>query len=65
MISQALKVGILLSGKRHYQIAQEAGLHPTTLSRLLNGIDKVKPNDERVLKVADIVGVAPEECFIA
>jgi len=48
---------------RNYVIAHAAGLHPSTLSKLINGIELVKPGDQRVLRVAEIVGLSPEECF--
>lgn len=63
MVSEKLKVAVFLSGKRNYQIAAEAGVHPSTLSRLLNGVEKVNQDDPRVLKIGEIVGVAPRECF--
>ena len=65
MVSKELRVGILLSGKRHYELAQEAGIHPSTLSKLLNGIDRVRPNDPRILRIAEIVGVHSEQAFVA
>lgn len=65
MVSKELRVGILLSGKRHYELAQEAGMHPSTLSKLLNGIDKAKPNDPRIMRIAEIVGVPSEKAFVA
>jgi len=63
MVSEKLKIEIYLNQKRAYQIAQEAGLNPATLSKLLNGIEKVKPNDPRILKVGKVLGLKPEECF--
>ena len=64
MVSQKLKVAIFLNPKRAYQIAHEAGLHPATLSKLLNGIEQPKPNDERILRVAEIVGLPANKCFV-
>ncbi len=63
MVSERFRAAVLLSPKRAYHIAQEAGLHPSTLSKLLNGIEKVKPGDARVLKVGEVLGFKPEECF--
>jgi len=64
MVSQKLKIAIYLNQKKAYQIAQEAGLNPSTLSKLLNGIEEIKPKDPRILKVAKIVGVSEGECFV-
>ena len=62
-VSDKLRAAIYLSQKRAYQIAQEAGLHPCVLSKLLNGIEIPKPADPRVIRVGQIVGVSPNECF--
>ena len=63
MISERLRIAVKLSGKRQYRIAQEVGIHPATLSKLLNGIEVPKPGDLRVLAVARVVGVPEEEAF--
>jgi len=63
MVSERFRAAVLLNPKRAYRIAQEAGLHPSTLSKLLNGIERVKPGDVRVIKVGEILGFKPEECF--
>ena len=46
-----------------YEIAHRAGISPTTLSKLVNGIETVKPNDHRIIRVAEILGLTPDECF--
>lgn len=63
MISQKLRVAIKLSEKRAYKIAQEADLHPSTLSKLLNGIERARRNDPRVLRVGEVLGIPENECF--
>ncbi|MFC1864174.1 hypothetical protein ACFL1Z_09520 [Thermodesulfobacteriota bacterium] len=63
MISNKLKIAIFLDDRKSYQIAHEAGLHPATLSKLVNGIERVKPGDPRVLKVGRVVGIKREDCF--
>lgn len=63
MISRKLRDAIKTSDLKSYQIAHEADMTPSTLSRIINGIDLVKPNDPRVLRVARIVGLSPEDCF--
>jgi len=62
-VSRLLRNTVKLSEKRAYQIAHEAGLHPSTLSRLLNGIERVKPSDPRVTAVGRVLGIAESECF--
>ena len=63
MLSRKFIAAVKLSPMREYQIAHLAGLHPSTLSKIINGIERVIPNDQRVLKVAKVLGLAPEECF--
>jgi hypothetical protein len=63
MVSQTFKAAIRLSPKRGYQIAHEAGIHPSTLSRIICGIEKAKDDDPRVLKVAQVLGLEPTACF--
>jgi len=59
ILIHALKLG----AKRQYLVAHEAGLHPSTLSRLMNGIDRVKPSDPRILAVGRVLGIPGPQCF--
>lgn len=63
MISESLKIAIKLSPKRAYEIAHEAGIHPSTLSKLICGIEKVREGDLRVLKVAKVLKLKESDCF--
>lgn len=63
MISRELVKRYRLSPLKGYQIAQLAGLHPSTLSKLINGIQHPKPRDQRIVAVGRILGLSPEECF--
>lgn len=65
MISRKLKEAIKLSDLKAYEIAHLAGIHPSTLSRIVNGIDEVNPGDPRVLRIARALGLKPEVCFEA
>ena len=62
-ISQKLQIQTKLHPKKSYQIAHEAGLHPSTLSRIICGIENVKPNDQRVIAIGKVLGLSAEECF--
>jgi transcriptional regulator with XRE-family HTH domain len=64
-ISQEFKSRLKLCDKPAYKIANEAGVNPTTLSKLINGIEPVKPNDERINRVAAILGISPDKAFEA
>ncbi len=61
--SQQFLIRLKLHESPAYKIAQEAGVNPNTLSRLINGIDPVKPGDERIVAVGQVIGLSPSECF--
>ena len=66
MIALPLKSAVLelrARGVKQYQIARKLEMHPSALSQLLNGAIPIRENDPRVLKLAAIVGVAPEDAF--
>ena len=63
MISKKFINAVKLSTWKSYQIAHKAGIHPSTLSRILCGIELVEENDERVLKIASVLKLDPSECF--
>lgn len=63
MISRRLREAVLLSSKRQYEIAHQAGLHPSTLSKILNGIERVKVGDPRVLRLGKVLGIPANELF--
>ena len=64
MISRQFLISLKLHNRPAYKIAQEAGLNPTTLSKLVRGIDPVRPGDPRLVAVGKILGLSPEECFV-
>ena len=63
MINQKLRNTVKLSDKKAYEIAHKAGLHPSTLSRIICGIEKVKPGDPRVIAIGRVLGFSEDECF--
>ncbi len=62
-VSREFKARLKLADRPAYKIANEAGVNPTTLSKLVNGIEPVKPNDERIGRVAALLGLSPSEAF--
>jgi transcriptional regulator with XRE-family HTH domain len=62
-VSKEFLIRLKLAEEPAYKIAQQAGINSVTLSRLINGIDPVKPNDERIIKVAKVLGLSEEEAF--
>jgi hypothetical protein len=64
MVSRRLIEAIKLSDLKGYEIAHQAEMHPSMLSRrILNGIEEVMPGDPRVLRIAKVLGLSPDECF--
>jgi len=62
-LSRQFLIRLKLHESPAYKIAQRAGVNANTLSRLINGIDPVKPQDERIISVGQVIGLAPSECF--
>ncbi len=63
MVSRAFIIGVKLADIPAWKIAQEAGLNPSVLSKIMSGALVVRPGDKRVLRVANILGLNAEECF--
>ncbi len=62
-VSQQFLIRLKLNQLPAYKIAQRAGVNPTTLSKLINGIDRVRVQDPRIIAVGEIIGLAESECF--
>jgi len=54
----------LQQGARQYEIASKVGLHPTTVSQLINGAIPIRQRDDRVIRLGAALGVPAAECFI-
>ena len=63
MVSKKLIAAIKLGPDPAYKVAQRAGIDPSTLSKLICGIVKVKNGDARVIKVGKMLGISSDECF--
>ena len=50
-------------GRRAYQIALLAGLHPSVFSGITNNSVPVKTGDARVVRIGALFGLTPSECF--
>ena len=62
-LSKKFVIAVKMSKDPAYRIARKANVHPTVLSRLIHGADPVKENDNRILAIAQVLGLAPHECF--
>ncbi len=63
MLSRKFLIAVKLADEPMYRLAQKAQMHPSTLSQILHGIQKVKPSDPRILRIAKIVGLQENEIF--
>ena len=62
-VSLKFRVAVKLGDAPVWRIAQRAGINPNVLSKILSGALRVKRGDPRVMKVATVVGLTPDECF--
>jgi len=62
-ISKKLYEAIKLSSRPQYVLAHRARLHPSTLSKILRGIEEVRPGDPRVLRLGRLLGIPESELF--
>jgi hypothetical protein len=62
-LSEDFRTHIVMAKEPAYRIAIRAGLHPSTLSKLLSGQERIKPSDPRVIAVGREVGLSPRQCF--
>ena len=63
MISRDFKIAVKLAEIPAWKIATQAGINPNVLSKIMTGALRVKPGDQRVLRVGKFLGLKPEECF--
>ena len=63
MVSEKLRAAIKLNKRRAYKIAFEAEMDPSALSKIMNGISRVKPGDPRVLKLGRVLGLPESQLF--
>ena len=63
IVSQKFIAAVKLNHRPAYEIAWEAGVNPNTLSKLLNGIEKPRPDDPRVIAIGQVLNIPPNECF--
>lgn len=60
--TRAAIVAVKLHRLRAYELAQRAGLDDTMLSRWIRGRRGLAPEDRRLIRLARLLGLRPEEC---
>lgn len=64
-VSREFKARLKLADRPAYRIAIEAGINPSTLSKIVHGAEQIQPKDKRVCRVARILGLNDHEAFEA
>jgi len=62
-LSNRFLISLKMAPEPAYRIAQRARLSPSLLSKWVCGIEPVRVDDPRILRVAELLGIAPEEVF--
>jgi hypothetical protein len=62
-VSSKLRAAVRCAPLRQYQLAWSIGVNPATLSKLVNGIQRPRVGDPRIVALAKAVGVDPTEAF--
>ncbi len=62
-LSREFLVRLKLGREPAYRVAQQAGVNPSTLSKLIRGIASVGVDDGRIIAVGRVLGLSPAECF--
>ena len=62
-LSEKFLIKLKLGNIPQYRVAVAADVNPTTLSRIVNGAEPLKPNDPRVIRVGQVVGLEAADCF--
>lgn len=63
MISKKWEQKVKLCPITQGKLAVTAGVNPSVLSRILNGATKVNNEDHRVIRIGQLLGLTPDECF--
>lgn len=61
MCNLELKICILRSGRKAYEIAHQLGWHPTKISQIVSGV--YLPDDLEKKRLADAIGVPGDDIF--
>lgn len=63
MISEKFKTAYLLHERPRFRLALAAGSDPSWLSGIIHGSRKVEFGDQRVVRIGQMLGLRPGECF--
>lgn len=63
MVSRKFIIAVKMSERPAWKIAYAAGIHPNVLSKIMSGAVRIQPDDARVIRVGEILGLSADECF--
>ena len=61
--SAEITKAVRLDSRRSYELARLSGVNVTVFSRIINQIEQVKPDDPRVLRIGNVLGLSDKDCF--
>ena len=62
-VSDKFIQAVKLDKRPQYKIALAAGVHPDTLSKIINGQIIIQDGDRRVVEVGKLLGLTPAQLF--
>lgn len=62
-VSKNLWQAIKLADRPAYAIAHESGLSASMLTTLICGIERIKKDDPRIIRVGKTLGIPARDCF--
>lgn len=62
-VSRDFIIAIKLDHRPAYLIAQLAHVNPNWLSKIVIGATEINPDDERIARIAKLIGLKPNEVF--
>lgn len=62
-LSEQFRARIKLADQPAYKIAQKAGVDPTFISKLLHGYAELRPDDNRIQRLAKVLNFPAHQIF--
>ena len=63
MISHTFWLAIKLSARPMRDLAKAVGFHPSYLSRILHYRARIRPDDDRIYRLASLLGIPKEKAL--
>lgn len=63
LVSRIFRDRLKLHNEPAYRLATRVGMHPATLSKLIHGAERAKPDDARIVSIGAKLGLSADQCF--